>query len=98
MVILSGPPLELCGDRDARAFETDALFVLRPDRQNSFCLPKRIMTEREIDLTRSIVAGHVKKFFRPDYQAPHAPEGACAAASMMSNGSAGPGQNSHPHL
>ena len=63
-----GADLELAGDKDARAFETETLFVLRPDRQNTFCLPKRIMTEREIGLTRSIVAGHVKKFIRTDSQ------------------------------
>ena len=60
----AGPGLELAADKDARAFETDTLFVLRPDRQHTFCLPKRIMTGREIELTRSIVADHVKKFIR----------------------------------
>ena len=59
-----GPRLELSGDKDARAFETGALFVLRPDRQHTFCLPKRIMADREADLIRSVVAGHVKKFIR----------------------------------
>ena len=56
--------LELSGDKDARAFETEALFVLRPDRQHTFCLPKRIMAEHEIDLIREVVAAHVKKFIR----------------------------------
>lgn len=59
-----GPPLELAGDKDARAFESDAIFVLRPDRRNTFCLPKRAMNNSEIERVRGIVAGHVKKFIQ----------------------------------
>jgi hypothetical protein len=61
-----GSCLEMSGDKDARVFETETLFVLRPDRQNTFCLPKRVMSDQDISLVRSIVAENVKNFFRTD--------------------------------
>ncbi len=62
----AGETLELAGDRDARAFESAGLFVIRPDRLHSFCLPKRIMKEAEILELRAILAKGLKKFKRID--------------------------------
>ncbi len=47
--------VDLNGDADARVIETDTIFVVRPDRVYTFCLPKRIMTEEEIEEVREIL-------------------------------------------
>lgn len=47
--------LELKGDKDARAVETNSIFVIRPDRVHTFCFPKRIMTDVEIQQVRTIL-------------------------------------------
>ncbi|MGN8763468.1 hypothetical protein [Hornefia butyriciproducens] len=53
-------PQELEGDKDARAIETDDIFVIRPDSASTFCLPKRIMKSTEIKDVRAILSGHIK--------------------------------------
>ncbi|UQZ89798.1 hypothetical protein C4J81_11495 [Deltaproteobacteria bacterium Smac51] len=57
-----GEDIELDGDKDARAFETSQLFVIRPDRLHTFCLPKRIMKEAEALEVREILKSRLKKF------------------------------------
>lgn len=54
--------VNLKGDPDARAIETNTIFVIRPDRVHTFCLPKRIMTEKEIEEVRKILKS--VKFFK----------------------------------
>lgn len=54
--------VDLNGDADARAIETDSIFIVRPDRMHTFCLPKRIMTEKEIQEVREILKS--VRFFR----------------------------------
>lgn len=56
----NGEVVSLDGDRQARAFESIGLFVIRPDTRNSFCLPKRVMTNEQIELTRSILRDKIK--------------------------------------
>lgn len=58
----AGEEVKIKGDKDARAFESAALFVIRPDRFHSFCLPKRIMNENEALALREILRGQLKKF------------------------------------
>ncbi|MCR5134283.1 MAG: hypothetical protein K6B12_01465 [Clostridiales bacterium] len=53
-------PIPLDGDKDARAIETDALFVIRPDSGHTFCIPKRIMNEKEIYGVREILGAYIK--------------------------------------
>lgn len=57
-----GEKIPLTGDKDARAFETENLFVIRPDRMNTFCLPKRIMSSAEISKVHHLLKEYVKKF------------------------------------
>ena len=53
-------PIDLNGDKDARAVETDELFVIRPNSGNTFCIPKRIMKPDEIDGVRDILSSYIK--------------------------------------
>ncbi len=52
-------PLDLAGDKDARAIETDRVFVVRPDNAHTFCLPKRIMKDAEILGVRDILSAYM---------------------------------------
>lgn len=47
--------VELKGDKDARVIETDTIFIIRPDRVHTFCLPKRILSEEEVTEVREIL-------------------------------------------
>lgn len=53
-------PIELAGDKDARVIETDEIFAIRTDSTNTFCLPKRIMTEDEIKEIRELFKAYIK--------------------------------------
>jgi hypothetical protein len=52
----------LAGDRWAKAFETKDLFVLRPTRTQTFCLPKRLFVFDQIIEIRQILKDGVKNF------------------------------------
>lgn len=52
--------LSLAGDKDARCIETDKIFIIRTDRMNTFCLPKRIMKKDEIEGVREILKAYIK--------------------------------------
>jgi hypothetical protein len=52
----------LAGDSLARAVETETLFIIRPDRINTFCLPKRILTTEQQDAVRNILTKNLKNF------------------------------------
>ena len=52
-------PIDLDGDKDARAIETDDLFVIRPDYAHTFCIPKRVMKEKEIYGVREILSAYI---------------------------------------
>ena len=52
--------IDLNGDKDARAIETDDLFVIRPNSGNTFCIPKRIMQPDEIEGVRDILSTYIK--------------------------------------
>lgn len=53
-------PIDLDGDKDARTIETDALFIIRSDSAHTFCLPKRIMSDKEIYGVREILRAYIK--------------------------------------
>lgn len=53
-------PLELAGDKDARAIETRNLIVVRTDSTHTFCIPKRVMKEYEIEDVRKICQAYMK--------------------------------------
>lgn len=52
--------IDLAGDKDARAIETQKLFAVRTDGTNTFCFPKRIMKENEIEGIREILKAYLK--------------------------------------
>ena len=52
--------IDIKGDKDARVIETDRVYVLRPDNKNTFCLPKRIMKQEDIDELRDLFKGYIK--------------------------------------
>jgi hypothetical protein len=54
----STEPLEMRGDKSARALETLHTFVLRTDNVHTFCLPKRVMSDEEVDWTRDVIKAH----------------------------------------
>ncbi len=62
LIRAAGEEVKLAGDRDARAFESAELFIIRPDRAHTFCLPKRIMKEAEALELRGILRKHLKNF------------------------------------
>ena len=53
-------PIDLDGDKDARAVETDTIFVIRPDTGHTFCIPKRVMNEKEVYGVREILKAYIK--------------------------------------
>ncbi len=57
-----GERLDIRGDKDCRAFESDAVFALRLDRMTNFCLPKRRMNGSEIQLTRKTLQTYARRF------------------------------------
>ena len=52
-------PINLQSDKDSRAIETDELFVIRPDSSHTFCIPKRVMKEKEIYGVREILSAYI---------------------------------------
>jgi hypothetical protein len=59
--LFKGEDIPLVGDKDARAYETDTLFVLRPDRIHTFCIPKRVLSESDENDLREIFKTAFKK-------------------------------------
>lgn len=53
-------PIDLAGDKDARAVETDNIIAIRPDSSHTFCIPKRVMKEKEIYGVREILSAYIK--------------------------------------
>ncbi|MBQ1490309.1 MAG: YcxB family protein [Eubacterium sp.] len=52
--------IDLAGDKDSRAIETEDLFVIRPNSGNTFCIPKRVMKPDEIEGVRDILGAYIK--------------------------------------
>ena len=62
-VLLPGEgKLSLKGDSRSRAFETDALFAIRPDRFHTICLPKHALKEPETEQVRKILKTNIRAF------------------------------------
>lgn len=59
-LMLGAEKIRLAGDKDARAIETDRIYVIRPDNIHTLCLPKRIMTADEVVGVREILKLYVK--------------------------------------
>ena len=57
-----GAKLDLNGDKDARAFETERLFVIRPDRMHTFAIPKRAIRPEESAIIRNTLKSCMRKF------------------------------------
>lgn len=62
IVMYNGKEISLKGDKDARAFETPNVFGLRPDRENTLCIPKRILNHSETEGIREILKENYKNF------------------------------------
>ncbi len=60
MVVTDTESMPLASDKDARAIETEQLYILRPDRMHTICLPKRVMNEQEKEAIRNILKANVK--------------------------------------
>lgn len=59
--IISGNTcIALAGDVNARAIETSASYIIRPDGQHTFCIPKRVMTPSEQEETEMILRAACK--------------------------------------
>lgn len=59
-VHMGSETIEMAGDKDARVIETERVYVLRPDNRHTFCLPKRIMKQDEINEVRELLKRYVK--------------------------------------
>ena len=54
--------LSLKGDSRSRAFETDTLFAIRPDRFHTVCLPKHALREPEAERVHKILKTNIRAF------------------------------------
>lgn len=62
LILPGGETLLLDGDARSRAYETDRLFAIRPDRFHTVCLPKRSIPESEHSLVRTILKTNIRAF------------------------------------
>lgn len=53
--------LQFGEDKYARAVETDTIFALRIDAQHTLCIPKRILTEHEINQLRQMIESNTRR-------------------------------------
>lgn len=58
--VLEKETIELAGDKDARAIETKDLYIIRPDRMHTLCIPKRVMKKEEVEEVRELLKQHMK--------------------------------------
>lgn len=61
-----GQKIYLNGDKDVRACETELVFAIRPNREMTFCIPKRIMNADEIIFVREVLKLKIKHFQRKE--------------------------------
>lgn len=54
-IIVGNKFISIAGDANARAIETTAGYILRPDSQHTFCIPKRVMSIQEQKETEKIL-------------------------------------------
>lgn len=54
-VISGNERIDIAGDTNARAIETASSYIIRPDGQHTFCIPKRIMSIQEKKETEAIL-------------------------------------------
>ncbi len=59
-ILMGAEKIDIAGDKDARVIETDGLYILRTDNMHTFCLPKRIMKQEEINEIRELLKGYMK--------------------------------------
>ncbi|MGL4607457.1 MAG: hypothetical protein ACRCU3_08345 [Eubacteriaceae bacterium] len=60
IVLSQTEAMDLSGDKDARAIETETVFAIRVDGVNTVCIPKRIMEKEEIFGIREILKAYLK--------------------------------------
>jgi hypothetical protein len=61
IILNNGQAVPLDGDPDARAIESARVFAIRPDREHSFCIPKRVLKEEEITAIRRLLHNCIPK-------------------------------------
>lgn len=61
-ILPGGKKLALNGDSRSRAFETDTLFAIRPDRFHTICIPRRCVPVSELERVRRILKTNVRTF------------------------------------
>lgn len=54
-IISGNKSIAISGDANARAIETASSYIIRPDGQHTFCIPKRIMSIQEQKETERIL-------------------------------------------
>lgn len=59
-IVTETETIDIKGDKDARTVETENIFVIRPDNMHTLCLPKRILTEDEMEDIREILKANMK--------------------------------------
>ena len=64
MIQMGTEKIGMKGDKDARVIETERLYILRPDKTHTFCLPKRIINKEEISGIRDLLKGYMKYLTR----------------------------------
>lgn len=59
-ILNDGSVVRFQADADARALESGDIFVVRPDKTHTFCIPKRTLLAREISGLRSVLSREIK--------------------------------------
>ena len=54
-IISGNKSIAIAGDANARAIETASSYIIRPDGQHTFCIPKRVMSIQEQKETERIL-------------------------------------------
>lgn len=62
LLLPDGERVDLNGDSGSRAYETERLFAIRPDRLHTFCLPRRSIPASDFQQVRSILKTNVRAY------------------------------------
>lgn len=62
LLLPNGERIDLNGDSGSRAYETEHLFAIRPDRLHTFCLPKHSIPASDFQQVRSILKTNVRAY------------------------------------
>ena len=56
----NGEAISLDGDKSSRSVETSHVFAIRTDSAHTFCIPKRIVKEKDLEDIRKILKAYTK--------------------------------------